>query len=1187
MENNLKEFNINEFNVGQNLYIDASAGTGKTYTIQQLTAKMVEEGIPLEKILIVTYTDKAAGELRDRIRQKLEECAAKSTNDCFKAALQNINDAPVFTIHSFCKNTLDTFAYDANAAMEMGIEDDSKIINLIDKLIRDEWAYNPEFQRIINKADFDFEVFRKNCAQAVLLYNRADNITLNILKSSLNNSKELCENIPEFKENLNVLLSVNDTKITKDKVYKETLSRIENWNDSEVFFNRWGDAKKSSIIELLKDQKNSERYIEAVNYFFSLKGKLPECFFQTESQLFILENLKNIYDKWEQYKKDNKLQSYDNMIRAVHDEVCNSDNSILLQKLRKTYKYAIIDEFQDTNQRQWDIFKKVFLDNSSGEDQNNIIVVGDPKQSIYAFQGADLYVYREAIKEIGIENGRKLSVNNRSSDVLIKACNLLFSENFFDNKDDFSDSECPPVERKKLPAELNGNITQPLWISDELTAVDFCKYAVNKILECCKIDENGKTALQVYDKSNKKLRNVRFSDFAVLGRTRSELVYMEVAMQAVGIPYTRYKDTNLFSGIEAFHWISLLKAIAATDFAGYNRKYLNCALISDFFRLDFAEVNKDIYSDPTKSPMKEILNWRMLASKKRWSELQECIYSDTEIDKYLNVPNKLQSLAKLRQIGSYIFDYLYNHKTSLETAIKHLEGLSIASEDVDETDGNLIAKGCDFQTVKVMTIHASKGLAFPIVIAIGGLKGFWSSMPGPFLYRNSNGKCLSFDDLAKAHRQAEDYQEYRRLMYVAYTRAESLMILPRYKHERTPGGFDFLISALKRMVESDYKDKSSIIRLDEPFNPDYWKSEDIQIEFKKILEEIRDVKDFCKNDEELKKQISNLQSNLNQLKIWIYSYSSISKKKKSIENLDAEENFDEEVSLLEGRFDKEEADIDKEKDTSNIKSFDVDPDNSIVRVCCKYVPEGIEKLSDYPRGSKLGNAIHSIFEKIDFNKFGDLPAAKVAEKNVTGRGTVEEAFENQSLPVRKNQEWIPYTAKMVWNTLNADLPEIRGNLATKATFALKDLAEENKKAEMEFHLDVRNMDWVNRFCKGYMDLIFVRKDKDGTDYYSILDWKSDVLDDTAYSSGDALTEKVDDDYSVQRVLYSYCLIKWLKQFYSDMSYEDIFNKHFGGIYYVFIRGCKAKTSNGIYAQTWKSFAALEKSYKNIIRLMEA
>lgn len=100
--------NIEKFDPRKNLFIEASAGTGKTYTIQQIVAKLVSEGCPLKKILIVTYTEKAAGELKDRIRKKMEEVLDKdgterSTIEKFERALRSIDNAAIFTIHSFCQ----------------------------------------------------------------------------------------------------------------------------------------------------------------------------------------------------------------------------------------------------------------------------------------------------------------------------------------------------------------------------------------------------------------------------------------------------------------------------------------------------------------------------------------------------------------------------------------------------------------------------------------------------------------------------------------------------------------------------------------------------------------------------------------------------------------------------------------------------------------------------------------------------------------------------------------------------------------------------------------------------------------------------------------------------------------------------------------------------------------------------
>ena len=121
---------------------------------------------------------------------------------------------------------------------------------------------------------------------------------------------------------------------------------------------------------------------------------------------------------------------------------------------------------------------------------------------------------------------------------------------------------------------------------------------------------------------------------------------------------------------------------------------------------------------------------------------------------------------------------------------------------------------------------------------------------------------------------------------------------------------------------------------------------------------------------------------------------------------------------------------------------------------------------------------------------------------------------------------------------------------------------------------------LKNYCNGFVDLIF----KNG-DYYSILDWKSDRLNDefVSYATVDCLKKHVDECYSIQRVLYSYCLIKWLKLSMPEKSYQNIFEEHFGGVYYVFLRGCNKDTSNGVYAQTWASWQDLEDSFNEIVK----
>ena len=213
----------------------------------------------------------------------------------------------------------------------------------------------------------------------------------------------------------------------------------------------------------------------------------------------------------------------------------------------------------------------------------------------------------------------------------------------------------------------------------------------------------------------------------------------------------------------------------------------------------------------------------------------------------------------------------------------------------------------------------------------------------------------------------------------------------------------------------------------------------------------------------------------------------------------------------------------------------------------------------------MGTALHEIFEHTDFTNF---------ENEIDY--TIRRCFSNNG--IKEKDEWINATKEIVYDVVNAKLPIIQGSNIKEETFKLNTISLDNRNDETEFNFNVFG-DALKDYCNGFVDLIFRQGD-----YYSILDWKSDSLNDDfeSYASLQSLKKHVDDCYSIQRVLYSYCLIKWLHQFMPNMSLEDIYNNHFGGVYYVFLRGCHEDSSNGIYCQTWNSWKDLEDSFKEII-----
>lgn len=1126
---------------GQSIYIKASAGTGKTYNIQKIVRQLLErKEVPqLEKILIVTFTEKAAGELRDRIRKELTGFDA------------DVDNAPIYTIHSFCQKTLEEFAFTANKPASLELIDEEEISDFIDRAIRDGLENNenfrteliPLFENAENKDSF-IESLKKDLKQAVAKYYPDEKIV------------ELDANSDS------IYLKYEGKKEQKDYTFEDCdflLEKEESGNYDEV-------KKDITRVFTGKDAANHKKNIE-----------------KYKKARFYGNILKSLYQAWQLEKSQNKQQSFNDMIRNVREAVCEK-NSALKKELQKKYDVAIIDEFQDTNQQQWDIFREVFKN-----DSHSLIVVGDPKQSIYAFQGADVNVYENAIGTF--ENGYKLSHNYRSTDQMIEACNGLFEQDFFKDPDiTFFKSEPPEAPGDKtLNATFDGKEIKPFWICNSekkeknedgnvkksevpISAEDFANLAVEKIVDCCTYDKNGKTRLQVYEKKEKNFRNVSFKDFAVLAKTSSEMENIENAMKDSGIPFLRYKDKNLFRGIECKHWISLINAIASPDFTGHNRAFLSEALFTRFFDIPIENVTDEKYDSPTCDERKALIEWQMLAEDRKWAKLLESIFEKTQIEKRLSGLDNLQTLSKFRQIGEYIVEYLYKNDSSLDGVSRHLSRLVARTEGPDD-EGSLVARGTDFDCVQLMTIHASKGLEFPVVIAAGGFKQRNNQIPQVYLYheekKDDEGKPvgkyakLSFSEDGKEKMKNEEEIEWQRLFYVAYTRASSLMILPNYEKSRSGDKrIDNVFTKTITTSLSAFMQNDANKKLYENFIFSEENNRKLSKEVQEILKHKKEKESDGTTEDSQKAVFTELKDARNRL-LKKNSYSSLGHKKIALNE------------YVSDKYKPEEEDDDDEnlEETSELSDWDY--------------------LKGYPRGSKLGLALHSIFEKIDFETA--LPIASASSgKRISDyeelctdsdvKALIEDSFSEQGLKIDEedSKNWRKNTAQIVWNTLSARFKELTGEKEGEA-FSLREILLKDRSSEVEFNFmpeEFSSAPEIRNYFNGFIDLLFVRN-VDGKEVYSLLDWKSDTLPD--YSESETAKHSVE-KYSIQMVLYSYCLVKWLKTFpkYSSMDYNEIYKNHFGGIYYVYLRGTKAGTDNGIFAQKWENWKMLNTIFNDKI-----
>ena len=1135
----MNKFNIDKFNSKKNYVIEASAGTGKTYNIVEIVKKLVnEENEDLNEILIVTYTEKAAGELKDRIRKGLNN---KNID---------VDNAPIYTIHSFCQNSIKEFGLSADLPMHLNVIDENEVKNFAEDYIR-------KGEMLTDISNFyKYGVGNPNsivdslCAALNKYYlssdGSEDETIISIEKKDYQlyldlyqlmyqgySFDDVCEKIPEIHKNYKILDNSSNPKIAKYA-----------FGIKESYLNQFkvnGRNYKETVFQTASDEEQ-----KAFLFFKNLKKLLEEKI----HSILTAKYLKDFYLKWQDKKESNKTQTFNDMIRYVREEVLSNDDFRL--KLQKKYKRAIIDEFQDTNQKQFDIFKSIFM----SDNNHRIIVVGDPKQSIYSFQGADVNVYMDAVKAIVNGGGEfcVLNKNYRSTKEMVSSCNKLFQNYNFDGTR-FNDTEYLNLEEDGDIHEVkyNGSLSKAFWIATTpehglIKENDFPLVAVQRIIDCCSKDRNGKTKLQIKHKGG-EFKNVSFKDFAVLVRTSSEIKYIEKALKNAGIPYLRYKDKKLFLGKECADYIAVLNALVTPDYTGHNRKILKKALFTNFFGYSLEMINSEYFNIDDREEIQNINEWKRHMLSRNWEDLFDSIIVDSKLTENLKTLKEIQSLAIYKQIGNYCIEYLSKGK-SLEELIRNLNNLSKNdNSDADDEEGVIVEKSTDFDCVQIMTMHASKGLQFPVVIAVGGFKGPFN-FGKAFNYHivdeltNESKQILTFEK--KDEVKKEELAEWKRLFYVAFTRAEFVLMLPCYPKYCCSSGYgtkdnpnaDFLSYSLHKYIEENPDDFDYII--------------DDNTTYAKLRKESKKILGSREFDEKSKdKQVSILKEIIKegyQRKTTKHSYSSLSHDKVIIDEL-----IDPELENKEGLI---------EEGLSMFDKF-----NKVVPAMYDETVDPIMIPENYPRGAKLGTALHEVFEGLDFTNYQENLDERIAKRfNKVG--------------ISPKEEWIEATKEIVTNVLEATLPIINGSRVLDGSFTLSSIPFEDKLDEVEFNFNILN-EKLKDYCNGFVDMIFKRGE-----YYSIVDWKSDKLNDIfdSYSNTVSLSSHVNDSYSIQRVLYSYCLIKWLKISMPNETYQSIFEKHFGGVYYVFLRGCNSGVGNGVYAQTWDSWDELEKSYNHIIKV---
>lgn len=709
--------NLNEFKAESELgspltFLDASAGTGKTYSIcKKLCYLFVdsneENRIKPEEVAVITFTNNAARELKTRIQTFLtneEEVAdlkksfGKSLNkEQFEKnrayAVAHLNEASIGTIHHFC----------------------TEILGIVGTL-----------------ADFD--------AGRTLSQDTSD------LHELTNNA-----NLTKYSQSKSFARSFDS------KIYQNTLKNAQGSFNRDVFF-----ADLEGAFEPKEDKSSTESN--------STEDEAKCSSIQPNSELLAWQRwTKDLAQLYGLLERTHSIMSNDSLL-ALTNEAVSSEAVVKL--LQKRWKLVMVDEFQDTDINQWNIIKKAFLSDSNENSPVKVITVGDDKQSIYSFRGADVENFRDA-HDLAQKNNNKmyvLNTNYRSDSCVVDTVNAITKELF--EPESIMDVHTHINDRRLLdgnrsPANKGLFIrTSETKFNKSNTPGDVVP-VINFLLKTYSIKED-----------QNKSRHIKPSDIAVLVNTTNEAKEILSTLKDSRIPAVFTNATSVFNEQAAKDWLDILKSLVSLS----DHNLLKRVATGPFGIFEVNDLMNDSALDEIITQWQEYKNhtqkggfnllWENIEAKSNFSQrVFTNWYGEDYYINALQVKNWLQILWHENPSLNYLVEKL---SMKIKAAAKN----SRTAEDEEKLN-----IPTDEASVQIYTYHGSKGLQFPIVLlpylAIQKRDDFNDSSKTCCLYAFPSPQDLqtrSIEELKEIKLKKES-EENARIAYVAFTRAELLNVV--------------------------------------------------------------------------------------------------------------------------------------------------------------------------------------------------------------------------------------------------------------------------------------------------------------------------------------------------------------------------------------------------------------------------
>jgi exodeoxyribonuclease V beta subunit len=1076
--------------------VEASAGTGKTYAIATLFLRLLlERDLAVDEVLVVTFTEAATMELRDRVRRRLRDAVRAFENPKgsdhdpellrlvarsrrpdhdgkrLSAALLGMDAAAIHTIHGFCQRVLRDSAFDSGVAFETELITD--ISALRDEIVHDFWA--------------------REVADAPDTYVRA----LYTAKCTPNSCRSLVDLGGRHPE-----------------------------------------------IRLLP-----ELFAGAQRWFQGLPPERAVAQFKRRLMDYARSEL-------DRRKTARGLLSFDDLLGRLCHALRGPGGPSLARQIQSRYPAALIDEFQDTDPIQYSIFDSIYgpRPRSLDEPRTTLFLIGDPKQAIYAFRGADVFAYMAAARRVPAERRLTMDVNWRSDPALVDAMQLLFNG-----------LQAPflleGIGLPKVTASRDKNAFQSPDGENAALEILFVRGEEQGLMNMREGDRivPGIVAAEISSLLRRGAtldgRKVAPGDIAVLTRTNMQAFDVQQALSAVNVPSVVMGDSSVFERPEAAELQRVLSAVADPS----NTQALRAALTSELVGVTAsALVTIEQDSEAWDGWVNDFRHFNQVWIESGFVQMFRQLLAARDVQKRVltsaDGERRMTNLLHLMELC-----HAAERTNDLGPAgLVHWLHQQRAAPRGEARDAAQIRLERDEQAVVLLTVHRSKGLEYPIVYC-------------PYLWRNqmvfdSEKAQVLFHDAARdfehvlnldgfspelnLHRSAfmwERLAENLRLLYVALTRARHRMTLlwgEFRQFSETALGYALFYPRGRPLP------KNNVDALAAPFK---------RLDSLGMLDRLYDIAEASNRN--IAVRVVDAESHGKRVPLPVEAKTELNPRniERAVELGWQTASFSQLAASAEtvatgDERSPEERDHDELAGGSElVLSFGAEAEAAPPLA-----------LAGFPRGARAGNFFHEVFESVDFAEKVGPSLEEITELKLRDYGYEVEQWRAPVCAALRQVFKTPLgsgldafeLARIGWdqrlNELEFYLPVADQPNADGFTRSiLAKVFSEHPSPELlpEYAQRIERMGFLplKGWLKGFIDLVFVHEGR-----YYLADYKTNHLGDTlaAFAPDRLAVAMAHSHYYLQYHLYSVALHRYLERRLPNYDYE----RDFGGVYYLFIKG---------------------------------